>query len=101
MIYFEIFCKYKRFEQGGIGLWEEAEAEAAAAMEAEAVIFIMVPAAGAAAAVQEADAAMEDIPAEEAMAEGIAALITEAAPMARPLAGGRQPYTEALFLMCF
>lgn len=101
MIYFEIFCKYKRFEQGGIGLWEEAEAEAAAAMEAEAVIFIMVPAAGAAAAVQEADAAMEDILAEEAMAEGIAALITEAAPMARPLAGGRQPYTEALFLMCF
>lgn len=101
MIYFEIFCKYKRFDQGGIGLWEEAEVEAAAAMEAEAVIFIMVPAAGAAAAVQEADAVMEDIPAEEAMAEGIAALITEAAPMARPLAGGRQPYTEALFLMCF
>lgn len=101
MIYFEIFCKYERFDQGGIGLWEEAEAEAAAAMEAEAVIFIMVPAAGAAAAVQEADAVMEDIPAEEAMAEGIAALITESAPMARPLAGGRQPYTEALFLMCF
>lgn len=96
MIYFEIFCKYKRFDQGGIGLWEEAEAEAAAAMEAEAVIFIMVPA-----AVQEADAAMEDIPAEEAMAEDIAVLITEEAPMARPLAGGRQPYTEALFLMCF
>ena len=101
MIYFEIFCKYKHFDQGGIGLWEEAEAEAAAAMEAEAVIFIMVPAAGAAAAVQETDAAMEDIPAEEAMAEGIAALITEAAPMARPLAGGRQPYTEVPFPMCF
>ena len=70
-------------------------------MEAEAVIFIMVPAEEAAAAVQEAAAVMEDIPAEEAMAEDIAVPITEAAPMARPLAGGRQPYTEVPFLMCF